>query len=177
MGVVVEGADKLSPHLFVEEMQGTIDIELGESGVGEGGRSKNPMHEKKEVLPGAGEYNAMHPSKASVETSEASASTNPAADDQEQRLRPWNQRPVDDQEQRLRPWNQGRAAAAAEPPQATIEELVDKLAHGHLLTQAELNRLEQEPDDLPVEPVGASAPPSSMPGAAAADKTACLKEK
>ena len=46
MGVVVEGADKLSPHLFVEEMQG-IDIEMGEVEVGEGGRSANPLHEKK----------------------------------------------------------------------------------------------------------------------------------
>ena len=46
MGVVVEGADKLSPHLFAErKMQG--DIELGEGGVGEGGRSANPLHEKK----------------------------------------------------------------------------------------------------------------------------------
>ena len=49
MGVVVKGADKLPPHLFVEEMQ-SVDIELGEwceRGLGEAGRSKHPMHEKK----------------------------------------------------------------------------------------------------------------------------------
>ena len=45
MGVVVEGADKLSPHLFVE-MQGG-DIGLGEGGVGEGGRGANALREKK----------------------------------------------------------------------------------------------------------------------------------
>jgi hypothetical protein len=32
-----------------------------------GSKAARPMHEKKEVLPGAGEYNAVHPSKATVE--------------------------------------------------------------------------------------------------------------
>ena len=42
MGVVVEGADKLSPHLFVEEMQGA-DIEMG------GGGRSNPLHKRNEL--------------------------------------------------------------------------------------------------------------------------------
>ena len=49
--------------------------------------------------------------------------------------------------------------------QATLVDLVDKLAHGHLLTQQELERLEQEPDDMPVEPVvvASRATSPSMP--------------
>jgi hypothetical protein len=86
------------------------------------------------------------PSKAAADRSVSDAAGVVVSDEQEQRLRPWNQPP----------------AAAADPPQATIAELVDKLAHGHLLTRQELERLEQEPDDIPVEPVIMEPAPSPL---------------
>ena len=56
--------------------------------------------------------------------------------------------PFSEQEARLRPWNVRQPPIAADD-EPTMEELADKLAHGHLLTKHEIERLEKEAEDAP----------------------------
>ena len=72
------------------------------------------------------------------------------------------------------------AAAAAAPtiaptagrPVASTEELIAKLADGHLLTASEMARLEQEPDETPIVPSAAAAvQPTPAPAAPASSSS------